>query len=260
MIKLKLIDQKSLPNDDEYLWRYFDIHKFIHLLKQKRFRFTRMDQFEDPLEGIPFETLRRCTRINNEPSLNLANVILEPDKFFLNKRLKVTGRIDNIIQIQSNHFVSCWFYEKRESMAMWNLYSNEDGVAIKIPFGKLKSFLKPDYKETEISDYFCGKVKYQDFKNENPYSSNSLSEIGKVSLRKDISFSHEKEIRFVIKLGKTKNLDSGINSCNIDLKNIDLNIVCHPRMVGWKKKNISKMLKDAKLSKSFHESEIVLRF
>lgn len=260
-MNLKLIKPKSLPNDDEYLWRYFDIHKLLNLIKQKSVRFTRMDQFEDALEGIPFETLARFAKINDEPTLNLANIILEPNKYLLQGETKIFGRIDKILQIQSTHYVSCWFYEQRESMAMWNLYSNPDGVALKISFGKLKKYLKPNPNETIIKDYFCGKVDYQDFRNQNPYSNNGLSKLGKVSLRKDVSFSHEKEIRFVIKTDVAKNnLKLGIESQQINLKELDIKIVCHPKMPEWKKENIRQLLKGIKLLNSFSESEIKLRY
>ena len=143
MTQLKLIKPESLPNNHEYLWRYFDIHKLLDFIKKKNIRFTRMDQFEDALEGIPFETLERFAKTNIEPTLNLANIIIEPDRYLSYPKVKIFGRIDQILKIQSSHFVSCWFYEQRESMAMWNLYSNADGVALKIPFGKLISNLKP---------------------------------------------------------------------------------------------------------------------
>lgn len=261
MTKIKLIKPEKLPKNDEFLWRYFDIHKLINFIKQKSIRFTRMDQFEDALEGIPFETLERFARVNNEPTLNLANFILEPDKFLLTSKTKIFGRIDQIIQIQSSHYVSCWFYEQRESMAMWNLYSNPDGVALRIPFGKLISNLTPNERDSSIKDYFCGKVEYQDFRNRNPYSDNGLSKLGKVSLRKDVSFSHEKEIRFVIKSDPNKNdLKLGIESQPLNLKELDIKIVCHPRMADWKKKNIRDFLKEKKLLSAYSESEIKLRF
>jgi len=262
MAQLKLIKPERLPNDDEYLWRYFDIHKLLNFTAKKNIRFTRMDQFEDALEGIPFETLERFAKINNEPTLNLANIILEPNRYLLAPKIKIFGRIDQILKIQSSHFVSCWFYEQRESMAMWNLYSNSDGVALKIPFGKLKSHLKPIESESKfIEEYFCGKVEYQDFRNQNPYSENRLSKLGKVSLRKDVSFSHEKEIRFVIKSNADKNeLKLGIKSEPLNLKELNIKIVCHPRMADWKKENIAELLKGMKLSGVYAESEIKLRY
>lgn len=262
MTNLTLISPDSLPNDNESLWRYFDIHKFLNLIKQKRFRFTRMDQFEDALEGIPFETLQKFLYIESESNQNLASIILDwpPSYITLSKESKLFGRIDEILKIQSSHFVSCWFHEQRESMAMWNLYSNPDGVALKVPFGKLKSLLNPESSQIDIQEYFCGKVQYQNFRNKDPYANDGLSKLGKVSLRKDVSFSHEKEIRFVVKILKNKGHLTGIDTEPINLKELDLKVVCHPRMVEWKKNNIKQILKDACLSDSFLDSEIKLRF
>jgi len=44
---LELIQSSKapLPKRTEYLWRYFDIHKFINLLQTNVILFTRMDQF-----------------------------------------------------------------------------------------------------------------------------------------------------------------------------------------------------------------------
>ncbi len=261
MQKLKLIKQKDLPKDDEFLWKYFDLHKLLSFIQNKQIRFTRMDQFEDTLEGVPFETLMRMTQMSNMPTFSLANYILNHNTSTLPQKSKLFGRIDQILQIQSSHYVSCWFSEQRESMAMWNLYSNPDGVALKIPFEVLKNQLKPDSKEQNIQDFFCGKVEYQDFRNQCVYPDNGLSKLKKVSLRKDVSFTHESEIRFVIKKDKTTDdLELGINSEPFNLEELDIKIVCHPRMDSWKKNNIRKLLINANLLKSFENSEIRLRY
>jgi hypothetical protein len=63
----------------------------------------------------------------------------------------------------------------------------------------------------------------------------------------------------VIKSKNTKEVKTGINSDPINLKELDLTVVCHQRMTEWKKKNIKQILKDARLSTSFSESEIRLR-
>ena len=258
MIILKLINPKLLPKDEEFLWRYIDIHKFLNLLNQKKLRFTRMDQFEDTLEGVPFESLTRLLGYEN-PLLELSKSIINYESY---KKLSLGlyGRLDEIINIQSTQFVSCWFKEQRESLAMWNLYSNPDGVAIRIPFGKLKSELIPNSSEKNIIEYFCGKVNYQNFISIDPYLKNSLSEIDKVSLRKDVSFSHEKEIRFVIKAKNDKQVKTGIDSNVINLQNLGLQVVCHPKMADWKKMNIKLALKKVKLESSFFESEMRLRY
>ncbi len=260
MQKLKLIKQENLPKDNEFLWRYFDIHKLLSFIQNKQIRFTRMDQFEDPLEGIPFETLEIFTQMSNEPTFSLANFILDKNHASLPKNSKLYGRINKISQIQSSQYVSCWFYEQRESMAMWNLYSNPDGVALKISFGKLKKFLKPDLDDQNFYDFFCGKVEYQDFRNKNLYPENGLSKLGKVSLRKDVSFSHEKEIRFVLKIKNyADDLKLGINSEPLDFEELDIKIVCHPKMDSWKRNNIIHLLREINLFKAYEHSEIRLR-
>jgi len=67
MINLNLIKPETLPRDEEYLWRYSDLHQFLTLIKQKRFRYSRMDQFEDPLEGVPYEYLYQFVLKNRIP-------------------------------------------------------------------------------------------------------------------------------------------------------------------------------------------------
>lgn len=224
-----------------------------------------MDQFEDPLEGITTEIIRRVMLLFKEADFNLANYITERHKrnsggvFFGSNRL--SDRVDKVIELQTQHYVSCWFNQKRESMAMWNLYSNMDGVAIKIPFDNLNKNLLPeiDIKKTE---YYCGKVNYQDFKDEDQYSENALRKTKKIALRKDESYSHEKEVRYVFKLTDSRK-DSvqltSIPSQKLDLKSLGIKVVCHPRMPFWKKENIKRMLSDAKLTKCYQISEIQLR-
>ncbi len=262
MTNLKLINHSNLPKDNEFLWRYFDIHTLLNILNQKRIRFTRMDQFEDALEGIPFETLEKFIKIKNVSTLNLACLTIEHNNKKANSsRLKIFGCNDNISKRQYIHYVSCWFKEQRESMAMWNLYSNSDGVALKITFGKLKEFLKPNSSESNIKDYFCGKVIYQDFRNQDPYSINGIAKLKKVSLRKDVSFSHEKEIRFVIKTnGEDSEFKLGIESESLNLMELDIKIICHPSMADWKKENVKQLLKDHNLLGIYAESEIKLRY
>lgn len=262
MTELKLIETErlKLPKDDEYLWRYFNIHKFLGLIQNRQFRFTRMDQFEDALEGIPYETIHKFTSLYGEYNLSLAHIIANPDKYIIKPKTALSGRLDNIIHTQTSNFVSCWFCEQRESMAMWNLYSNPDGVAIKIPFVKLKKLLVPVNKIISIKEYYCGMVDYQDFKQTDPFSANSLKKIKKVALRKDTSFKHEQELRFIVKVSENPKMVTGINSEPIELNNLRMKVVCHPRMESWKMKNIKKFLETAGLTDVYSESEIKLRY
>jgi hypothetical protein len=260
MKDLQFIETKKLklPKDSDFLWKYFDIHKFIHLIKQREFRFTRMDQFEDPLEGIPLSVLIRAAQIGNGFHMNLGDLVLHnTDNLLYNT--EVPSRLTKIHEIQKSAFVSCWFFEERESMAMWNLYSDPDGVAIKVPFGKIKQLLKPVENKMPINDFYCGRVNYQNFHQIDPSKDNDSFKVKKVALRKDKSFIHEKELRFVVRSYKYSGSETGLNSQPIKLKDLEIKIVGHPQMAEWKRNNIRQILRGIKLQGAFEESEIRLR-
>jgi hypothetical protein len=44
-------------DEDEYLWKYLDMHKFLSFILKKELFFTRLDKFEDPIEGVTLHSL-----------------------------------------------------------------------------------------------------------------------------------------------------------------------------------------------------------
>jgi len=259
MTTLKFIQPNRIPTDSDFLWRYYDIHRFLDLLLNRRFRFSRIDQFEDALEGIPYESLWRMGSLGKEFGIRRTDLLNMPNDFVDRESIKLYSRVDEVLHIQASTFVSCWFLENRESMAMWNLYSNVDGVAIKVNFGKLKTLLNPIIEDVKIKEYYCGKVTYQDLNLFYPDSPDYLSKIPKAALRKDKSFSHENEFRFVMKLKNCDDHQLGIESQIINLKELEMSIICHPQMPDWKKNNIKDLLKSKNLLSSFRMSGIELR-
>lgn len=259
MKNVTLFPSQNIPDVKDQLWRYFDLHKLIDLLYRKQFRFSRMDTFEDPLEGVPLRAwFTYKTKLDPEliQGLSLSELILvEQFRDLVPESMK--KKLNTIRAIQTSTFVTCWFAEQRESLAMWNLYSNVDGVAVKIPFGELVSNLT--IQDEGISAYYGGMVEYIELRN--LYSSAGVSalERKKVALRKDSSFKHECEFRFVIRVRDHRNELKGINSDSIDLKKIGMKVVCHPRMAAWKKKNIERMLDEHGLTDAYEESIIMLR-
>ncbi|MBV9209126.1 MAG: hypothetical protein JOZ52_00780, partial [Acidobacteria bacterium] len=79
------------------------------------------------------------------------------------------------------------------------------------------------------------------------------------ALRKDSSFAHEKEFRFVISSEPNGDKIMGIDSKPLNLSKLKMKVVCHPRMLSWKKANIQAMLKLEGIGQAFQESEIKLR-
>jgi hypothetical protein len=247
-----------LPKRNDYLWRYFDIHKFIHLLQTKTVRFTRMDMFEDPQEGIPisaFVTHAEKFNLRLIEDKPLGELILN-DTQLKNVPDPLRKELNTINAIQKSSFLTCWFAEQRESVAMWNLYSNDDGVAIKIPFGKLSRQLKIE-KDDNTSAYYGGRLVYQDFKS--IYKSTDDKKVGKVALRKDYSFSHESEFRFVVRTKDHHLAIAGIDSQPMNLKTLGMQVICHPRMPAWKQQNVKNLLAAAGLPNALQQSSIRLR-
>jgi hypothetical protein len=257
--KAVLISAKKTPQPGDFLWRYYDLHKFLNLLHTSQFRFARMDKFEDPLEGIPLKALfayRTKLDIDLIQGLSLSELILDEQLRDLLPP-SVQSRLRSVNAIQKSTFVTCWFAEQRESLAMWNLYSNPDGVAIKIPFRKIVSKLR--VADDGVSAFYGGMVEYLDLNK--MYAGPDSTEVQqtKVALRKDSSFKHECEFRFVVRVKDHRNDLAGIDSEALDLQQLGMKVVCHPRMVEWKKRNIKTLLDHFGISNAYEESIITLR-
>ncbi len=101
-----------------YVWRYLDLPKFIHLIAYKALHFTRVDQFRDKFEGsYPLQNLKEW--MSDHPE-----------------------------SVDFKHWrkfacVSCWYESENESAAMWERYSKNDlGIAICSTKEKLQEVLK----------------------------------------------------------------------------------------------------------------------
>jgi hypothetical protein len=174
--------------DNLYLWRYINSEKLLDFIQNRQLHFSRLDQFEDPLEGLENQArynLKLHNTTNNEQILS----------FF---KLQSKGDIE---KWQNGIFASCWFLPTKdtESLAMWNLYSNNDGFAIKIKLGSIvDAFISSieNLDDLEITDTFYGKVNYWDYfavPSHASLHSNLLT-----SMIKTPDYEHEKEFRFVL--------------------------------------------------------------
>jgi hypothetical protein len=164
------------PPDETVLWRYLSFAKFMDLIEHKKLWFSRVDKFEDPLEGTYtdaelFEFARPGLSGSPPP---------DPDP------ISVLNDLAPIV-----HFVSCWRAGDHESMAMWDLYGKGEGtVAIRSTVGKLKKAL-----ESESDFIFVGDAKYVPWNAEKAHP--SIDPIS-ICFRKDESYRHEAEVRAAI--------------------------------------------------------------
>lgn len=185
---------------EKKIWRYMDFAKFMSLIETEELYFCRGDKFEDKLEGsyskLTIENIDRLISM----TLQLSGMNILQDE--------VRNLVSLINQINRfSVFVSCWHMEQHESYAMWDLYTkNKEGIAIQSTIKRVEESFYD-----QASNITAGKVSYINFETDElkglPIEVKDLLSAKDFSisitpinafLHKRISFSHEKEMRFVV--------------------------------------------------------------
>jgi len=278
-IDVKFINDENI-NENAYLWRYMDIHKFLYFIFNKSLYFTRLDKFEDSKEGITinhlfYQSLKK--KIDNHPMFDNIRTHMSVDTL---------GGEMNIIdaeleRIQKSNFANCWVIGENssESVAMWNLYSKPNSLAIKIKYSEFKKLLteKGLHCYDSTRKVFGSPINYIDF--QNPDFAN-IKDFDSV-FTKDISFKHENEFRIIVKekereippinykpnfhrkkIEKLHNEHwnySGVELDFFDFSDFNLEIIHHPKSQDWAKKNIEEIIKISKIKFKINESTLELK-
>ena len=158
--------------DDEILWRYQDLPRYLDLLIRKQLFFTRIDQFEDPFEGK-----------YNEPAKSKA--AKEELQKFAEKHSRTRVAVT----------VNTWHQNPDENYAMWNIYAKNYGVAIQTTYKKLKDcFTKTD------KPVYIGKVIYYNDERDQVPKENPMAPF----IRKRCIYQYENEIRCCYIISQSK--------------------------------------------------------
>jgi hypothetical protein len=262
---MKLILEPCAFNN-QYLWKYLDIHKFLYFLNEKSIYFARSDQFEDPNEGLPESIIRRIYEHETFPVEENLNPRLFPNRkeaIFKNKKNLDILKTD-ADEIQRAQYISCWFLGERESYSMWNIYSNSDSVALRFNpsdlIDNINKSLHDFSSDFWIENVFGGLVNYQQVYPPEYDGSKYTPPTNKLTaLKKDLSYSSESEYRFI---GIANNSYSENLKFELKIENLyslDFHILTHPKMEVWMYKNILSILKNFGLEKHLIKSEIKLR-
>jgi len=198
---IELEENKLKPN--EHIWRYLDIHKFISFLNSMELFFTRLDLFQDPFEGVTTRLIKQRYMAKLIPSEDRLNQKLPQharEKLLVEKKLMEKNYDEESIRKQKTQFINCWFRGERESLAMWNLYSNKESIVIRIEGRKLIDHLRSqtgkELPKFSDSDFICGPVKYFKLNPVDMYE--SVTGVEYSAFKKDVAFSFENEFRFLI--------------------------------------------------------------
>ena len=221
---------------------------------------ARMDTFEDNFEGIATGNIVSMhllplldENFNWDPtqSTEAININKNTARQHLRKAKK------QLLGVQFRNYVCCWYLADRESVAMWDLYSNEDGLAIQVDRKVIQDQVKKQIKTTNVphSTYrvLAGKVQYHDFRQ--VAGDQESHKMKYLSYRKDISFAHEREYRFVITVREPVSCDRFDYNLG-DLQEMNPRIIASPRMSGKNFLEIQGKLHEINPNFKVQESEL----
>lgn len=251
---------------DQFLWRYMDLHRLIYFLNTENIFFSPLSTFFDPLEGITEKNLHDRRYVeeldrkgDEEEGLpKKSKEELSQEKEEIKERFK-----SKLEEIQKTYFASGWYLGVRESLAMWDTYSNKDSVAIRFEPNDLCRSIINFCKPTTFADFdimIHGKVEYSKISPFDPEDC-SLKNCGHrfKGFLKDLSYKHEEEFRFLLIQNSN---DKTYDFFELSLKNLQslrFCIVTHPYMEPWKHNNIYNILKTKGLQHKLKKSDIPTR-
>lgn len=260
------VNKEYCFTEEQFLWRYMDLHRLIYFLNSENIFFSPLSTFFDPLEGITQKTLHDKEYVDaiahkEEEAEGLSKKNKEElveEKQEIKERFK-----SNLEEVQKSYFASCWYLGVRESLAMWDTYSNKDSVAIKFNPSELCKNIIDSCARLESEDFdlmMHGKVEY--FKI-SPYDPNDEGlkncEHRFKGFLKDLSYKHEEEFRFLVKQVSDNKTFNFFELSLTNLEKMNFCILTHPYMEPWKYNNIYNILKAKGLEDKLMRSEIPTR-
>lgn len=262
-IHMEIVKNKRITFDkDDYLWKYLDLHKFLSFVLNKKLFFNRLDFLEDPLEGLPESTLSYMDKSENgEGEIKNLKSTEKRRKISENKRKAFMANKETE-DSQQTQFANCWYMGKKESFAMWNIYSNPDSVAIRYKPEELLDLVLPSaggFDNKDFSQLIYGYVDYDDLWPFQYNRSNSPN-VKFASFRKDSSYKHEQEFRFVSVLNPKHK--GKYDYFELKLDNIETGsfmILANPYMENWKFDNIIKFMDIFECSKRVKQSVLKVK-
>lgn len=243
-MKVEFPDHFSLDYlNNKFLWRYLDLPKLLDLLNSEQIYFARLDNFEDNIEGITGKNVSIKFKNQSTP-LTPENINKKFDeetqaRLIQEDKLRREEYLRNLSTSQETQFASCWYLGDRESLAMWKIYSKNDGVAVKFNARELTNILiiaAENYTGSAFDSFIFGPVVY---KNIWPFDPNEIFDGKYNALKKDKSYSHESEFRFIVSIklenkGKYTFFQHPIGK----LSDVNFEIVTNPYLTDYLKINL----------------------
>lgn len=133
-------------DSEQVMWRYLTFEKYVNLIVTSTLWFSRVDLAGDRFEG------------------SSTHASVSEWKRILSEVLPIDQVENTQHQLSANHrafnalaYVNCWHKNDDESMLMWKLYSDKNGVAIRTTFSDFEQSLQTD------REIFVNHVRYLNY-------------------------------------------------------------------------------------------------
>lgn len=244
----------------EFLWKFVDMNKFLSMLQNAELHFCSLDNLNDIFEGaniINSSYIQRDYTVGFMPAIQRNSTF--PEEVFDERKESFRNRIKALRKYQENFFVDCFFQGEEESVAMWNSYSADNGIAIKFNSELLLEEISKFYN-VQLSKNFefgYGSIAYEKLTNPDyeKFLIGDHHDLIFEPFKKDVFHMHENEYRFIF----YKKGDIGDNhiKVKIDLAKTIRNIVAHPNSPDWVIETIYNLVLKYELVKEVHKSRII---
>ncbi len=246
---------------EKYLWKFLDLYKFLSFVQTKQLYFSNLNDFEDIMESA---TKDHYCYINGNRFIADTDVKIRnpsmPIAEFEQKERDILNIYTELSNYRKNKFCSCFFESNSESIAMWNLYSKFDGIAIRFDAESLINFVKNYHLENLCNDFrlTTKNVTYDKLNIKSPYD-----EVGRIilthelpdSFKKDNVFSHEKEFRILFEKINIEYYNPIVQLQ--ELSNVNFEVFVNSTLEEWKIQVLNKILAENEFSKPVMRSDIL---
>lgn len=209
--------EENLAND-QILWRYMDLAKFVSMLESNALWLARADSFPDKHEGKFPDEMRKL--IEKAYEVGFKNTDPSP----------VNNAEDFQDYLVKNTFISCWHKNSDENMVMWQIYGKDiNALAVQTSVGDIAMHID----SSNLNGYSLN-LKSVDYNNSHEITGEVRYE--DCFFRKRKHFSFEKEVRISLdtydRRSPSKQTPNGYY-LPVATNNIIKNIFVHPDCPKW---------------------------
>lgn len=221
MAEIQILEGAEIT-EDTVLWRYMNMTKLVDLLSTSQLAMPLAAMMEDPYEG-DVGLANAAVRWQEQKKLGAPSHWLAADQ---DQQRYTAERLRNAT------YITCWNALDVESAAMWKIYGETGGIAIRTTWSNLRDSLSTQ------NTLYGGKVTYLDYEKD-PLPTTTYTDD---YFYKRASFSFEHEVRIIshapdcrdFLLGKTRKITwPRVDKIDVNLTQLVESVYIDPNLAGW---------------------------